>query len=478
MKLYTLLKNVNCRVLGNTVVEIKGLYHKDTEVKEGGLFFCLRGTRVDGTDFVFSAIKNGAVAIVLEQELPNLSGVTQIIVKNARETMSLLACKFNNFPASKLKLIGVTGTNGKTTTTNMIAHVLEGVGKKTAIVGTNGIFIKGKKYDTGLTTPDPIELQKYFSLMVKNKIEYVCMEVSAHAIDLHKIDGCKFAMAVFTNLTEDHLDYFKTMERYFETKSKLFSKKYTEFAVINLDDNYGKLLSQSINIDNFTYSTIETSSTCFADKINLTSVGQEFCFNNNKIQLKFAGKFNVSNALASICVLKKLGLSDCEIVNGLSSMNPVEGRFNSFLVNERLVIVDYAHTPDGLKNVLMACKDIAGNKKVYSVFGCGGNRETQKRSIMGEISSKFADFTIITTDNPRFETRWSIANDIKQGIKNNNFLIELDRPQAIKLAIEKSDKGDVVLIAGKGAEPYIDENGTKIPYSDLQEVEKLRRLYG
>ena len=187
MKLFSLLKNINCRVLGNMVVDIKGLYHKDTEVKEGGLFFSLRGTRVDGNNYVLSAIKNGAVAIVTEQEIQNLSGVTQIVVKNAREIMSLVACRFYGNPASKLKIIGVTGTNGKTTITNMIESVLEFAGKKTAIIGTNGIYFCGMKYSTGLTTPDPIELQKYFSLMIKNKVEYVVMEVSAHAIDLHKI---------------------------------------------------------------------------------------------------------------------------------------------------------------------------------------------------------------------------------------------------------------------------------------------------
>ena len=475
MKLFSLLKNVSCRIVGNSVVEISGLYHKDTEVKEGGMFFCLRGTRVDGIDFVHSAIKNGAVAIVTEQEIQNLSGVTQVVVRSARESMSLIACKFFGEPAKKLKLIGVTGTNGKTTITNMISSVLEYAGFKVAIVGTNGVFIKGVKYDSGMTTPDPIELQKYFSIMIKQKIEYVCMEVSAHAIDLHKIDGCLFNCVVFTNLTEDHLDYFKTMKNYFETKAKLFSRKYTNFGVINIDDECGEELAKRINFPFVTYS-INSDADYVASNIRCVGGGQEFYLNSLQIiKLVMAGKFNVSNALASIAVLKNVGLSDEVIFNGLKTMPSVEGRFNSFVIKNRHVVVDYAHTPDGLKNILKACRDMAEGKKVISVFGCGGNRETQKRSKMGEISSKYADFTIITSDNPRFEKREDIAREIEKGVVGKDYLIELDRSSAIRLAFKKSDAGDVIVVAGKGAEDYIDENGVKIPYSDLAEIEKIRR---
>lgn len=475
MKLYSLLKNINCRVLGNMIVEISGLYHKDTEVKENGLFFCLRGTRVDGNEFVFSAVKNGAVAIVVEQEIQNLAGVTQVVVKNAREAMSLIASKFYGTPASKLKIVGVTGTNGKTTITNMIANVLKFAGKSVAVVGTNGVFFKGKRYDTGMTTPDPIELQKYFASFVKNRIEYVCMEVSAHASFLKKVEGIMFSQMVFTNLTEDHLDFFKTMQNYFDAKAKLFQQNHTMFAVINADDAYGKTLSSCIKIPFATYAIDETASLT-ASKINLSQNGQTFVTNNGVlIEMCMVGKFNVSNALAAICVLRKLGISDDLISQAFKQMSPVEGRFNSFFIDDKLVVVDYAHTPDGLKNVLQCCRSLAGINKVISVFGCGGNREVEKRSIMGEISSKLADFTIITSDNPRFESRLSIAKDIEKGMKNSAYKIELDRVTAIADAIGMAGDGDVVLVAGKGAEDYIDENGTKIPYSDLKEVEKYRR---
>ena len=477
MKLYSLLKNINCRVLGNTVVEIKGLYHKDTEVKENGLFFCVRGTRVDGNAFVLSAIKNGAVAIVTENEIPNLPKITQVVVKNAREAMSLIASKFFGNPSSKLKMIGVTGTNGKTTITHMISAVLEKAGKKTAIIGTNGVMFGGKKYDTGMTTPDPIELQKYLALMLKQKIEFVCMEVSAHAVHLNKIDGITFEQVVFTNLTQDHLDFFKTMENYFLSKAKLFTKKHTKQAVINIDDDYGKRLLSGINLNAKTYA-IGNTADVFAIGLKSTSYGQSFVLNGQKtVELNMIGRFNVSNALASICVLKNFGISEEIIFDSLKNFEGVSGRFNAFLVKNKTVIIDYAHTPDGLSNVLLACREIAGQNKVVSVFGCGGNREVQKRKIMGEISSKLADFTVITSDNPRFEKREQIASDIECGTLNKNYLVELERSVAIKKAIELAGDGDVVLIAGKGAENYIDENGTKIPYSDFEEIEKIRRSW-
>lgn len=475
MKLYSLIKGLNCRVFGNSAIEIKGLYHKDIEVKESGLFFCLRGTRVDGTNFVYSAIKNGAVAIVTEQEIQGVSGITQVVVKNAREAMSLIACKFYNAPAEKLKIIGVTGTNGKTTITNMLASILENAGKRVAIIGTNGIFVKGIKYETNMTTPDPIELQKYLAFMVKNKIEYVCTEVSAHAIDLHKIDGIKFEVVIFSNLTEDHLDYFKTMDKYFLAKAKLFSKKYAKFAVINADDNYSKKLIESINIPFITYS-IYSEADYFSFDSKTENGRQILNVNGNYIvSLPMLGKFNISNALASISALSALEFSKDNIIRGLEEMKQVDGRFNSYVINGVLMIIDYAHTPDGLKNILLTAREIANENKLISVFGCGGNRDSQKRKIMGGISDDIADYSIITTDNPRFESARNIANDIVKGFKSKNFDIILDRGNAIKKAFEISKKGDIVVIAGKGSENYIEENGVKIPYSDYAEIEKIRR---
>lgn len=475
MKLCSLIKNLNARVFGNTTIEITGLYHKDVDVKENGLFFCLRGTRVDGNNFVYSAIKNGAVAIVTQQEIHGISGVTQVIVKNAREAMSLISCKFYGNPSEKLKLIGVTGTNGKTTTTNMIASVLETNGNKVAIIGTNGIFVKGVKYETNMTTPDPIELQKYLAFMVKNHINYVCIEVSAHAIDLHKIDGMKFEVVIFTNLTEDHLDYFKTMERYFAAKQMLFSKKYAKFAVLNADDDYSKRLIKSINIPYVTYSKISESD-YFATNIKTEKGRQQLLINNSyELKLPMLGGFNVLNAISAIAALSILEISRDSIIKGLEEMKQVAGRFNSYELANRTIIIDYAHTPDGLKNILLAAKELVGGNRLISVFGCGGNRDNQKRPIMGEISDKIADFSIITSDNSRYEKPEDIARDIVKGIKSERYLVCIDRGSAIKKSFEISKEGDVIVIAGKGVEDYIEENGVKIPYNDYAEIEKIRR---
>ncbi len=476
MKLFKLLKNYRCRVAGNSNVEISGLYHKDTEVKTGGLFFCLRGTRVDGSEYVESAVKNGAIAIVTEHEIPNLFKVTQVVVKNARDAMSHLSAVFFGNPASKLKIIAVTGTNGKTTITTMISRVLESVNKKVALIGTNGIFIAGKKYHSEMTTPDPIELQYYFSKMVKQKCEYVCMEVSAHALDLLKLEGFRFEVSVFTNLTEDHLDYFKTMENYFEAKEKLFTKKHSKFAILNIDDAFAKVLETRINIPYKTYSINEKAS-YFASDIKTTNTKQEFYFNNSyKFKINMSGKFNVSNALAALAVLKHFEIDLLDIKKAFEKMPAVDGRFNLFDINGMKVVIDYAHTPDGLKNLLTASLDIKNQGKLIVLFGCGGNREVQKRAKMGEIASKIADFVIISSDNPRFESREKIAKDIESGIASTNYLVELDRNKAIKKGFEMANAGDVFVIAGKGSENYIDENGVKLPYSDYDEIEKFRRV--
>ena len=435
----------------------------------------MRGTRVDGKNYVESAIKNGAVAIVTEQEISGINGTTQIIVKNARETMSLLACKFYNNPADKLKIIGVTGTNGKTTITTILYNALNFLGKKTAIIGTNGIIFGSKTFSTGMTTPDPIELQQYFALMVKQKIEYVCMEVSAHAIDLNKVSGFRFEQVIFTNLTEDHLDYFKTMENYFNAKLKLFSDRHAKLAIINIDDDYGKRIAKGINLSFVAYA-INEKADINPEKIKSCGLYQTFTLNSQEFKINLAGRFNIYNVLACILSLKKLGFKDKDIADAVEKTKTVDGRFNAYDINGRLVIIDYAHTPDGLKNVLISCTDmLKPNSKLFVLFGCGGNRDKEKRKIMGEIASKYANYSIITTDNPRFENKESIINDIVSGFLNKNFEVEVDRSKAIKKAFELLNSGDIIVIAGKGAENYIDIEGVKIPYSDRLEIEKYRR---
>ena len=484
MKLFSLIKNINCRTFGTTNLSITGIYHHDTEVKENGLFFCLRGTRVDGNNYIFSAIKNGAVAIVTEQEIPNLKNITQVVVKNARESMSLIACQFFGNPANKLKIVGVTGTNGKTSISTMLFSVLSNMNKKVALIGTNGIIIDKQKYESKLTTPDPIDLQRFFSIMVKKHIEYVFMEVSAHAIDLFKIEGFRFEQIIWTNLTEDHLDYFKTMDNYFKTKLKIFNAKYTKNAIINIDDPYGKEIIKSIKIPFITYSINEDNNKSITNSIqniiakNITQKNYKYSYqleNDVLINLQLSGKFNISNSLATIASLKLFGFSDLIISNQIEKIQPIEGRFNIYNIDGVIVVIDFAHTPDGLYNALETCKEIALNNKIICVFGCGGNRDKEKRKIMGKIASNSANFSIITSDNPRFESEEDIAKDIESGFEKNNYKIVLDRTTAIKNAISISKCGDLVLIAGKGAEKYIDKRGEQIPYSDYDVIKNISK---
>lgn len=475
MKLFYLIKGLKCRVNGNLNLDIKSLCHKDSDVKNNSLFFCLNGRHYKGDEFTLNAIKNGATAIVVEKELIGVS-VTQIIVKDTRVAMSLMAARFFGSPAKKLKIIGVTGTNGKTTITHVLADVFSMLGKNVAIVGTNGIVFSGKKYDLGMTTPDPIDMHKYFFEMLKKNVEYVFMEVSAHALDLKKVEGIVFDAMIFTNLTEDHLDYFETMQNYFEAKKKAFLSNRTKLAIVNVDDDYGRELVYRIKTPQITYSICRESDVK-ASGIVLDGVRQKFFVEDVSFDSALIGEFNISNILSVIALLKHYGYDLNKVSQLINKVSVVDGRFNTIMINERLFIVDYAHTPDGLMNVLKLCRKLKKEtSKLICVFGCGGDRETQKRAIMGEISSKIADFSIITSDNPRFEDKFKIARDIESGIINQNYEVVIDRKDAIKRAYEISLSGDIVLVAGKGCENYIDENGIKTPYSDMEEIKKQRGI--
>lgn len=475
MKLFYLIKGLKCRVVGNLNIDIKSLCHKDSDATKNSLFFCLSGKTHSGKTYVDSAIKNGAVAIVVEQELAGI-GVTQIIVKDSRIAMSLISANFYDCPAKKLKVVGVTGTNGKTTITYVLKQMFEYFGKNVAVVGTNGVVFNGKTYETGMTTPDPIELHKFFNEMVKKNIEYVFMEVSAHALDLKKVEGIVFDAMIFTNLTEDHLDYFKTMEKYFEAKKKAFLSNKAKLSIVNIDDEYGKVLVERIKTPLITYS-IRSDADIKAKDISLCGARQYFSIDEINFDSALVGDFNVSNVIACVGLLKHFGFDLCKIAEAVKKLSVVDGRFNTVVVKDRLFVVDYAHTPDGLLNVLSLCKKMKQpDRKVICVFGCGGNRETQKRAIMGEISSKMADFSIITSDNPRFEDKFKIIKEIESGMKNNNYETIADRKEAIKRAYEISNEQDIILVAGKGAENYIDEKGIKVPYSDMGEIKKLGGL--
>lgn len=482
MNLIKLLEGIEYTCEGNLNIDIDGLYHNSKKVKNNGVFFALNGLNASGEDYALEAVRNGARVVVSENKLNLPQDVTNIIVEDVRAAMSKLASNYYDNPCEKMIIIGVTGTNGKTTSTYMLKSIFETAGKKVGVVGTNGIVVGEEKIDVGFTTPDPILLQKHLSNMAEKGVDVVCMEVSAHALELQKLWGVLSDIALFTNLTQDHLDYFKTMDNYKRAKAKYFTKEMSKFAVINIDDNFGFELFNNIEIPVLTYSKNERNEyiSSFADIIAIDNKhnvdSQTFTVQTmkgtQKIKLNISGAFNVSNALGAIAASIMCGIDLKTIAKGLGKLEKVDGRFNTYDINGIRVIIDYAHTPDGLENILKATKEITEGR-VYSVFGCGGNRDSFKRPIMGSISERNADFTILTSDNPRFERPEDIVKDIQAGMEKGNYVSILDRKKAIEYAIGLADKGDSVVIAGKGSEPYIDMLGVKTPYEDRKVVEDI-----
>ena len=479
MELQEVIKGIKCKVLGDSNIQIRRLVHNSDDVQEGDVFFCLRGTNVDGHDYAKLAVKKGAAVCVLEEEIKGLN-CCQVIVENSRQTMSKCASNYFKNPSKDLVVIGVTGTNGKTTSTYLLKSVLETAGKSVAIIGTNGVIFNGQKIETNMTTPDPIILQELLYKIKANGVEYVCMEMSAHAAHLQKLWGVMTDIILFTNLTQDHLDYFGNMENYGNAKISLFNKKFADYAVINADDSFGRKIARITDLPYLTYSLNDKSSDIKANNIKQTNNGCSYTLNFHsssvEIEQNLFGKFNISNCLGVIGASLLLGIDMNTIKRGIEKVNFVPGRFNVKNIAGVKYIVDYAHTPDGLENVLRAAREICDGNLI-SVFGCGGDRDRTKRAIMGEVSSNLADFSIITSDNPRYENPKSIINDIISQYMLDNYTTEIDRRKAIRKAADIATPGDVVVISGKGVENYIDQNGHKRPYSDyevLEEIESAR----
>lgn len=464
MKLKKLLSGI--KVLNAVDVKnvtIKNISNKTTDNLEDGLYVCLKGGNIDGHSLKEEAKKCGAIAFLVEEYDYDFQGM-QILVNDTRKALSIIA---KNYYGVKIpKVIGITGTNGKTTTTSMVAHILKEAGKKVGLIGTEGVFFEGQKINLHMTTPDPIELFKVLGQMQKMKVEYVVMEVSAHAIALKKIYALDFFVKALTNITEDHLDFFKNLKHYQQTKMD-FINSSKGIKVVNIDDKYGcKIASKNHSV--FTYSLCLPAD---AMATNIKNGGKEFdaFLNGENLQIKtnLIGNYNVSNALCAMLICKKIGLNKNQIRNGLKTFKSVEGRLNVYKKGEVTAIVDFAHTPDALKNVLSTLKNVTTGRLIV-VFGCGGNREKEKRPLMGEVTEKLCDYVFVTSDNPRFEEPEQIAKEIVQGIKGNNFEVILDRRQAIARAVNFAKAGDTIAICGKGAEDYLEIKGQKYPYSDKQ----------
>ena len=462
---------------GNLDIEIEGIESNSKNVKNGYMFVAISGFNSDGHDYIQNAIENGATVVVAENikkinkdSLPN--NVTLIIAENTREFLALSSCNFYNNPSKKFKLIGITGTKGKTTTTFMIKEILEKAGKKVGLIGTVATYINGKKLgDSERTTPESLELQKLFSKMVDEKVEYVVMEVSSQSLKLHRVDGCNFDLVAFTNLSEDHISEKEhpNMQDYFESKLKLFNMCKTGF--VNIDDLHGNKIPQMFPENDITGYGIDNYGNFLAKDITITNSYVDFKVKitdkNERVKVDIPGRFTVYNALCAICICKKLGIEAETIKTALEKIK-VPGR--SEMVENKLeipIMIDYAHSPESLENILRAVKSYTRGR-VISVFGCGGDRDTRKRPIMGEISGKIADYTIITSDNPRTEDPDKIVEQIEKGISKTKGKYEsiVDRTKAIEKAIKMANKNDIIVLAGKGHEPYQEINGVKHPFDE------------
>lgn len=476
MELKKLLQYIQVKeIVGNTDIEISGLCADSQKVKKGDLFFCYAGEKHDSHGNIIEITQGGAVAIVCEHKLN--SPLTQIIVDNGRAQIAKAARAFYGFADKKLKLVGVTGTNGKTTTTYMLASIFKANGQKTGIIGTLGISYDGKFISPELTTPDPVYLHSVLADMEKAGVEYVFMEVSAHALYYDKICGLQFEAGIFTNCTQDHLDFFDNMKEYSNCKKLLFKDDHCKHAVINSDDKLGvELLSQIPKAVSY---GIDNPADVFAVDIRESLNGTSFVINLSdelyEINISLPALHNVYNAMAAAACAKILGVKITEIAKGLNGLKAVSGRLEHVAqFNGAEIFVDFAHTPDGLEKSLKSLKKLCKGK-LYCLFGCGGNRDKTKRPIMGAVAARYADFCIITSDNPRFEDPYDIISDIVAGVKQSGkkYVTVTEREVATEYAIRLLSEGDILIVAGKGGEHYQEIMGIKHSYNDNTVIKKI-----
>lgn len=495
-KLEDLLNGISIeKIEGNAKVNIVDISADSRSIKKGSLFICLIGYNTDGHKYVAQAIEKGAIAIVAEKSVSVPDNVTVVYVKNTRTAMEDIAPKFFDYPSKSMRMIAVTGTNGKTTTTHIISHILKKANFKTGVIGTIHALIGDDELETHNTTPDVIDLQRLLYKMKNANVTHVCMEVSSHSLVLGRVKGCEFDTAIFSNLTEDHLDFHKNMKNYANAKAKLFSMvskkgqvKTNKNAIINIDDNYAKVMLDAVKDKNIckvhTYGKKECADFRIIES-KFTGKSTNFICrykdNEFNIFVRLVGRFNVYNTLAAIAAAKAEGLKIDFIVKALEDFTTVPGRFE--LVDEGQdfpVVVDYAHTPDGLENILITAKEITKGR-IIIVFGCGGDRDSLKRPIMGRIAAKYADVAIVTSDNPRTEDPQKIVKQVSEGVKELSTKYDcmhkeiIDRRTAINEAIKMANSNDIVIIAGKGHENYQILKDKTIHFDDREEARKALR---
>lgn len=482
MKLDQVIKNIQVtNLIGHSDIDLKGINSDSRKVECGHLFVAVKGTQTDGHSYIPTAIEKGAIAVLCEELPTELSEtVTYIQVKDTEDAVGKAATAFYGDPTSKLELVGVTGTNGKTTIATLLYDIFRHFGYKVGLLSTVCNYIDDEAVPATHTTPDPISLNELLGRMADAGCKYVFMEVSSHSIDQKRISGLRYAGGIFTNLTRDHLDYHKTVENYLKAKKKFFDDLPKDaFALTNVDDKNGMVMLQNTKAKTYTYSL---RSLCdFKGKILENHFeGMLLSFNDKELAVQFIGKFNASNLLAVFGAACLLGKKEEDVLLALSTLRPVAGRFDSLRSPQGYTaIVDYAHTPDALVNVLSAIHEILeGKGKIITVVGAGGNRDKGKRPIMAQESVKASDKVIITSDNPRNEEPQDIINDMLAGLnaeERKNVITIVDRKEAIRTACMLAQPGDVILVAGKGHENYQEIKGVKHHFDDK---EVLREIFG
>ncbi|HEY5534054.1 MAG TPA: UDP-N-acetylmuramoyl-L-alanyl-D-glutamate--2,6-diaminopimelate ligase [Ignavibacteria bacterium] len=471
--------------------KVEGITYDSRKVEPGFIFFAIRGYKQDGKEFIQDAVAKGAKAVFTESEdiielSEKYSGVNLITSFNIRKVMSRISDEFFGNPGKKLKLIGVTGTNGKTTIVSLIKHILDNNGSKCGLLGTVDYELGNVKKSSSLTTPDSVEINQMLCEMVNVGLEFCAMEVSSIALVLDRVYGLNFSTAVFTNLSSEHLDLHKNMENYFNAKKILFDNLSSHsIAISNSDDEYGKRILNETEAEKMFYSmNSESNLRAFNEKISIDGLKFEVKFKNKKyiVESLLTGRFNIYNILAALSVSINLGIELENAIKAIKTFKAVNGRFNKInLPNGAFAVIDYSHTSDSLKNAIEAAIEIREKQKVkgkvITIFGCGGNKDRTKRPVMGNLATSLSDYSIITSDNPRFENPMEIISEILSGVKTKgNFEVEENRELAIKKGIEISSNSDIILICGKGHETYQEINGVKSHFDDKEIVEKYSIL--
>lgn len=483
MDLNELLQGIDIiEISGDTSLDVKGIHYDSRKILPGALFVCISGLKTDGHNYIEDAVKNGALAVVVEKEVPLTDGITTIRVHDSRQVMPQLAANFYHQTSNNLKVIGVTGTNGKTTVTHLIKAILEENGHNTSIIGTLYAKAGDTEKEFGHTTPESLELEEFINLSYQQGVSHLVMEVSSHALDLHRVDKIDFDVAVFTNLTQDHLDYHADMDNYKNAKLKLFQmvgKKREGLAVVNLDDGWAQPFVAAAGKNCLTYGIVSDADVK-ACNIKTSLKGSSFTVKYQgkslDIKINLIGMFSIYNVLAAISFALGDKIRPEVIKTALKRVAGVPGRFETIdLGQDFSLVVDYAHTPDGLENILKTGRELTKNHLI-TVFGCGGDRDRTKRPIMGAIAGRFSDFCVVTSDNPRSEEPEAIIADIVAGlgkVDNCRYAIIADRREAIKHAVYLARKGDLVIIAGKGHETYQLIKGEVLDFDDRKVAREI-----